>query len=268
MKIKGEDLENVKNFEKEKDKFYMLLAIADSEKPLLYSDGESYIIGRSELGYPTWIWTKENITPEQLLRLEEELEYFLEEGENKFTAKKELFQLLDKEYETSDYFEMGYLSCKEPLNPLKGKGIFVRPNYADKVTLAEFWRANAKELYQKVIPQNEALEEVELWIEGKKFYVLKDSKGEVVSMAGYSTIGDRAKISHVFTPKEERGKGYCKNLIYCLSKKLKEEGYKPLLYTDYHYKASNEAYKKVGFEDEGILINFKISKEKKKQTKK
>ena len=106
--------------------------------------------------------------------------------------------------------------------------------------------------------QIEAFEEVESWLEEKQFYVLKDTTGEVVSMAGYTTNGKRAKVTHVFTPKEERGKGYCQYLVYSLTKKLLEEGYTPLLYTDYNYKASNEAYKKVGYEDEGILINFKI----------
>ena len=268
MKITGKDYEKVTDFQKEKDKFYLLSIIATAENPLLYSDLETYVVGRSEVGYPTWIWTRDDISPDKIMELETVLEHYLVEGENKFTCKKELYNLLEKEYETSSYFEMGYLSCKEPINPLKGKGIFVRPNYSDKVTLAEFWRANEKEMNGKDISQSEALETVEGWLEGKQFYVLKDSRGEVVCMAGYSTIGNLAKITHVFTPKEERGKGYCKNLIYSLSKKLIEEGLKPLLYTDYHYKASNKAYQDVGFQDEGILINFTINREKKKENKK
>ena len=79
-------------------------------------------------------------------------------------------------------------------------------------------------------------------------------------MAGYSTVGDSAKITHVFTPQEERNKGFCQYLIYSLSKKLLDEGYKPLLYTDYSYASSNRAYQNVGFIDEGILINFSIKK--------
>ena len=33
-----------------------------------------------------------------------------------------------------------------------------------------------------------------------------------------------------------------------------------MLYTDFHYEASNKAYNNVGFENEGILINFIIRK--------
>lgn len=261
MKIKGEDLKQIKNFQQEKDKFYLLSVIALSSSPLMYSDLENYIIGRSETRYPTWIWTKDNLSEEKTDEITKILDKYLISGANKFTCKKELYDKLSKKYSTKDYFEMGYLTCKEVVKPSQRKGIFVRPNYADKVTLAEFIRNNTKEIENKEISQQEALEQAEQFISGKEFYVLKNNKGDLVSMAGYSVIDGSAKISHVYTAKEERGKSYCKNLIYELTKKLLNEGYKVLLYTDYHYQPSNVAYKKVGFEDEGILINFTIIEE-------
>ena len=261
MRINKEELKNIKAFQEEKDKFYLLLLIATASDPLFYSDLETYVIGRSEKPYPTWIWTKDNLPLDKLELLKNDLDNFIEEGQTKLTCKKELYDYLAIEYQTEDYFEMGYLSCKEAIKPLKGKGIFVKPNYADKVTLAEYWRRNCKETKENPnITQQEALETAESWIEDKNFYVLKDSSGEIVCMAGFSILEDLAKITHVYTPIEERKKGYCQYLIYSLAKKLLEDGYKPLLYTDYHYIASNIAYKKVGFQDEGILINFKINK--------
>ena len=187
------------------------------------------------------------------------------DGENKVTCKKEFYNLLKDKYLPSVELEMGVLTCEEPIKPLKGEGVFERPNHIDKVTLAEYWRNNVKEMDQKTISQREALEEVESWLEGKKFYVLRDSSGEIVSMAGYGIIDDLAKITHVFTPKEERRKGYCQFLIYSLSKQLIEEGYKPVLYTDYQYEASNRAYQKVGFQDKGTLMNISIQLKKKKE---
>ena len=264
MRITKEDLKRIKPFQEEKEKFYVISLIATGDNPLLVSDLENYVLARSEVGLPTWIWTKENLSENKLLEVEDALQEFFEEGENKFTCKKEIYNFLRKEYETEKELEMGFLSCREPIKPLKGKGIFVRPNYSDKVTLAEFWRANGKELFGKDISQTEALEETEEWMDGKKFYVLKDRAGEIVSMAGYGIVENLAKITHVYTPIEERGKGYCQYLIYSLSKKLLEEGYTPVLYTDYHYKASNRAYQKVGFVDQGTLMNFSIQLEKRK----
>jgi len=260
MRVKQEDIKNVKNYLKDKDKFYVLSQILRGTSPKVYSDLENYIIGQSEEDLPTWIWTIDNLSKEKLIELKNDLNNFIKNKENKFTAKKEIYDYLVNEFNVSDYFEMGFLDCDEVIKPSKGKGIFVKPNYVDKVTLSEYWRDNMKELFNKKISQKEALEEVEGWLEDKKTYVLKDAKGEIVSMAAYSVVDEYAKITHVFTPKEERGKGYCQYLIYSLGKMLLEEGYKLVLYTDYNYKASNTAYKKVGFKDEGILINFKINK--------
>jgi len=81
-------------------------------------------------------------------------------------------------------------------------------------------------------------------------------------MASYCIIGNQAKISHVYTPVEERSKGYAANLIYHMTNDLLDKGYIPLLYTDYNYIPSNKAYINVGYEDTGILINFSCSKEK------
>lgn len=258
MRISYNDLKKVKDFQTEKDKFYLLCLISKTEKSLIYSDLEYYIIGRSRIGLPTWIWTADNITTEKILELEEVLQKFLEKGENKFTTKKKIYDYLKNKYNTSSYFEMGYLSCNNLIEPQNKKGKFAKINYGDKTSLAKMWIENEKEMEKIEISENEALETVQSWLDEHNFYVLKNDVGKIVCMAGYSSIDNAAKITHVYTPKEERRKGYCKSLIYSLTKKLLDEGLKPLLYTDYNYLPSNKAYKDVGYTDEGILINFTI----------
>ena len=39
---------------------------------------------------------------------------------------------------------------------------------------------------------------------------------------------------------------------------LLEKGYETMLYTDFHYEASNKAYQKVGYQLKTVLINFKM----------
>lgn len=248
---------NIENYQKEKYLFYILEKIIKDKNSTIYSDNNSYIIGQTNKDLPIWIWTA-NLN--DLTNLKNDLDKILVNPENKITSKKELYELLKKEYEITDYFEMGYLSLEKPIKPLNKKGIFVRPNYSDVTTLAEYFIANEKEMDNIDIDINNAIEEVNAWVKSKEFYILKDNKGKIVSMAGYSILDNIAKITHVYTPVEERNKGYCKNLIYNLSKKLLEEGYQPVLYTDYNYKPSNKAYKEVGFEDKGLLINYKIKK--------
>lgn len=268
MRISSKDLEKVPNFQQEKDKFYLLNLISKTEGNMTFSDLETYVIGRSMVGLPTWIWTIDSITKDKILELESILENFLEEGENKFTAKKKIYEILRNEYDTSSYFEMGYLSCTNPIKPMNKKGICVRPNYGDKTILAKMWTSHEKEMEKVEVTDIDALETANNFIKNPNFYVLKDEKGKIVCMAGYSVLDDTAKITHVFTPKEERGKGYCKSIIYDLTKMILDKGLKPLLYTDYNYKASNKAYQDVGYTDEGILINFTITKQKDKDKQK
>lgn len=269
MKVTKKDLEKIENYNSEKNKFYLLNLISQSDNSIIYSDLKSYVIGRSHVGLPTWIWTSNDITPEEIINLVNDLDNFLGDGENKITAKKDIYKLFSQlDYDVSSYFEMGYLSCENPIEPQNKKGRFVRACYSDIMTLAKMWIENEKEMENIDIELYEAIETVEEWVKDEKFYVLKNESGKIVCMAGYSSLDDTAKITHVFTPKEERGKGYCKSLIYSLTKKLIDEGLKPLLYTDYNYKASNKAYQDVGYTDKGILINFTISRQKDKDKQK
>lgn len=260
MEVTENTLKKIESYEKDKDKFYLLNLISETVGKLLSSDNATYIIGRSRVGLPTWIWTLDDIEKVNLESLENDLKKYIEESENKITCKKELYDKLKERYETSDYFEMGFLLCKKLKDVTLSNGFLDKPNYGDKVTLAKYWQANCKEMYQEEFPFEKALEEAEHFLDLGTFYVWRNAQGRAVSMASYSTVEDQAKITHVFTPKEERKKGYCKSLVYCLTKSLLEKELVPLLYTDYHYKPSNEAYKKVGYEPQGYLVNFKIKK--------
>jgi len=73
---------------------------------------------------------------------------------------------------------------------------------------------------------------------------------------------DTARIGHVYTLEDERGKGYAANLIHDLTKLILDKNIQPLLYTDYSYPASNKAYINAGYDDKGILINFSCSRDK------
>lgn len=108
----------------------------------------------------------------------------------------------------------------------------------------------------------ELQEEMNSQIEQERLFCWKNNNGKIVCIANFQVLGDTARIGHVFTLEEERGKGYVANLIHDLTQRLLTDGLKPLLYTDYSYPASNRAYINAGYEDKGILINFSCSKKK------
>ena len=254
-------------FQKDKYKFNLISKILLSPNLELYSDEDDYIICRSDKDMPTWIWTKDYFDRSKLSEIKQLIEMFLtDNSKDRFICKKELYDLLLSEelfcLNKDDYHEMGFLLCYETKLPREEKGELCLATEEDKGTIMEYWYLDCKETEGYTEISKEQVEkDVDGFLKTQKFYVLKDN-GKIVCMGGYADYNGEAKINHVYTPKEERKKAYASNLIYKLTNKLLDEGLVPLLYTDYSNPASNTAYKNVGYEDQGILINFSCSKKR------
>ena len=122
--------------------------------------------------------------------------------------------------------------------------------------LSNYYIWDNKETSNIDISKVDAVEHVKQLVEKKVFYAWKNDNDKIVSMAVLNTNLQFARINHVYTPIEERCKGYAKNLIFVLTNKALKDKFIPVLYTDFNYPASNKAYMAVGYEDVGVLINF------------
>lgn len=262
-------------FQKDKYKFYLISLNLKSKSVLLYSDEENYVLCRGEEGLPTWIWTKDNIDISKIEEIKSLMDLYLTDSdENKFTCKKELYDLLvstgyDK-LNLDNYIEMGTLYCRQTKPPKKCDGYMDTPKIEEKPILVKYWYDDSHEL-NKVSPisMEQADKDVQKMYDSNKFYIWRNDSGKIVCMVNYySIVEGQAKLSHVYTPIEERCKGYASNLVYNLTNNLLEQGLVPLLYTDYNYIPSNKAYINAGYEDTGILINFSCSKKKNNNFKK
>jgi len=253
-------------FVKDKYKFNIILKNLNSPTLEMYSDEEDYIVCRGAKHFPTWIWTKDEFDKNKINEIETLMEMYLtEEQKNKFTCKKELYNLLVErgniKVNLEDYFEMGFLICQQTKKPKDCDGSVYIPTMNNLEILTQYFYDSNNEMGGvENITMEDARNEVIENIKSGNFYVLKNSDEKIVCMAGYSVVENQAKIGAVFTPKEERGKGYAANLIYHMTNELLKNGYIPLLYTDYNYIASNKAYVNAGYENQGILINFTCSK--------
>ena len=261
---------NDSEFQKDKYKFNIIFKNLSSPELELYSDEENYIICRGSKKWPTWIWTKDNFDKTKISEIEELIKMYLTDNEkDKFTCKKELYDLLVQRgfsnLNKDDYFEMGFLICHQTKKPKECDGILYKPTEEDRSVLEQYWYDDNIEMNGvDPITIEQAKKDVDEFLKDDKFYVLRNPQNKIVCMVSYGVTGNQAKLSHVYTPIEERKKGYAANLIYLVTNVLLEKGLVPLLYTDYNYIPSNRAYINAGYEDTGILINFSCSKEKKK----
>ena len=249
-------------------KFYIIKMNFVSDTLLLYSDEESYVICRGAEGLPTWIWTADDIRPEQMAEAAETLATkYLTPERNQLTSKKSFYEYLqNSKYPyliPNDYFEMGTLECHRLKEPRKCDGCMEPATLDDLAILATYFYNDCQEMNGvKGITMVAAQEAIEKKIASGTFFVWRNEAGKIVSMADYKITESQAKIGAVYTPKEERCKGYASNLIHDITELLLEMQLVPLLYTDYNYVASNTAYKNAGYEDTGMLITFSCSKPK------
>jgi len=98
--------------------------------------------------------------------------------------------------------------------------------------------------------------------EKRIFKWVKDN--EIVSIAAIvRNTNNIGIIGGVYTPKQNRGKGYATSIVYNLSKHILNIGYKYSgLFTDIDNPTSNKIYKKIGYESESKFIQI-IYKDKK-----
>ena len=83
--------------------------------------------------------------------------------------------------------------------------------------------------------------------------------GRPVSLTGWMPIAGGARVGPVYTPPEERGRGYASNLVAHVSADMLERGAAAcFLYTDLGNPTSNAIYRRIGYEQvaESSMILF------------
>ena len=84
-----------------------------------------------------------------------------------------------------------------------------------------------------------------------------------MACCGYKQNGDTATVGPVFTVTAYRRKHYAQNLVYRVTKRLLEKGFRAMLYSDAGYAASNECYRKIGYELRGRVCTIKRMEDEK-----
>ncbi|ANA79999.1 GNAT family N-acetyltransferase [Paenibacillus glucanolyticus] len=82
---------------------------------------------------------------------------------------------------------------------------------------------------------------------------------QTVSMANIAHRSPRhGRINAVYTPRNERKKGYASALVAELGLVLRQDGLVPMLYADQANPDSNRVYRKIGFNRCGTIRDFKF----------
>jgi predicted GNAT family acetyltransferase len=133
-------------------------------------------------------------------------------------------------------------------NETRAAGHLREPNQSDDALLCE-WRA-AFSIDAEGMDPGQAREAAALPLPHSRRLVLWEVEGTAVSMAGFSgPTPNGIRVAWVYTPPENRGKGFAGACVAALSQKLLDEGRKfCFLYTDLANAISNHVYQKIGYE--------------------
>lgn len=94
-------------------------------------------------------------------------------------------------------------------------------------------------------------------LNSKRLWVWRN--GGVVSMAIRSKpIHGVVRLSAVYTPREERTRGYAGACVHGVSKLLTDAGYRCMLYTDLGNPTSNSIYRKIGYKAIAEAIHYRF----------
>ena len=263
-------------FQKDKYLFNILMKKVNAPTARIMSDENNYIITNESMDTAPWIWTKDNFDKSILIEIKELIKKYLVKDQMTFTCKKELYELLLHDnfelIHSQTPFELGFMKCEKLIDPKQNDGVLDRVKIEEKDIIAKFMSTFEKSMDDSVTNFSQkkedeiiarCLEKAEEEINNDKFYVLRNHDGKIVSMAHY-ILGENntAKIGLVYTPDEERGKGYAAKLVHDLTKMVLDKGYIPILYTDQNYPSSNKAYANVGYVNCGTLVSFMVSRKR------
>lgn len=258
------NLFETEEYKRDKTKFFFVERNRKLASAKVYTDNQTYVACQGDTNLPVWVWTLENLSLNNLKDLKEVLTNYLDNCEVHVTSRREVYDyLVNTNYqylEQSSYFEMGFLECNKVLEPTKCEGYLDKARLDEVDLLSEYVYLDREELQLDVLTRKEAYNKAVDLLNDDNFYVWRNNNGKLVAYLNYYVVDNQAKLGNVYTVKEERRKGYCANLVYNVTKNLLEQGYTPFLYTDYNYPNSNGAYKKVGYEDLGYLVNYTLKK--------
>ncbi|MGW6191985.1 GNAT family N-acetyltransferase [Bacillus cereus] len=179
-----------------------------------------------------------------------------------FIGNKKVIQKLAEEIailerkKTTLGMEQGVYELKRVKKKWSGDGIFRAVN-SEELPLIEQWIYQFCEDVKLPTTKEEAKQTAYTLITTNRLFGLEVG-GKLVSVAAKTRpTTNNITVNFVYTPKEERKKGYASICVAELSQRMLDEGYKTTtLYTDLANPTSNKIYQEIGYEKimESVLI--------------
>lgn len=239
--------------------FSVLHNILSGECDHIFTDGEEVIICHSNPPYPVWVWcgAKRKVANIDVIGRYIKEHFPLDKYDIVIDA--ELMRWLvesDRYFKPCKLKTVLYSYRLDKVNDIERAcdGRMEMAEYKDLETLAHMHKDAAFEMEGYDFSLDKCREDMEGMIDDERLFVWRNDDGEIVAMASKGETGKFGKVSSVYTLPEHRRRGYAINLVRGVTQLIMNDGLIPTLYTDGNYSASNECYKKIGYQQVGMLV--------------
>ena len=250
------DERDFKLLETDKYTFSVLKRIIKGECRVLLTDHESLIICHTGNPFPTWVWTPDDATDEEMERafklttescpLGEGYTYNIKYSLADYFIKRAAEEGQKLSIKTNMFaYDCPKLVDESALTKVDGK--LHHCTMADLEELTNFKENFHTELQIDVQDRDTYRKDSQTIIGDGHMYLWKNAEGKFVASCNFRVSNNLASLSLVYTLKEFRRRHYAENLVYQVSREAVKQGLLPTLYTDADYAASNACYTKLGY---------------------
>ncbi len=227
----------------------------------IFTDHKNVVVCYSNPPYPVWVWCRDPEDSAAIMEIASCLETKLPLHTVRCCIMPAA--IAEKLRATGDYFRdvkpgMGLLSyrldnIRKIGHPCEGSMSLVEE--AEIESLLDVWHDMHMEMEGMDQTREHCMETMRRMVDGKCLFAWRVG-GEIVALTARSDQGIYSKITSVYTLPAQRRKGYAINLVHGITKTILNDGLIPILYTDAAYEASNDCYRKIGYQQVGCLVSL------------
>ena len=227
----------------------------------ILTDHRNVVVCYSNPPYPVWVWCRDARDGGAVM----EIAYALKEQLPLDTVRCCIMpEILARKLEEADpYFRdvkpgMGLLSYRlDRILPLVHScdGGMSLVEEGDIPGLLGHWHDMHMEMEGMDQTPEHCLATLTRMVENKSLFAWRTEAG-IVALTGRGDQEHYSKITSVYTLPRHRRKGYAINLVHGVTESILADGLIPILYTDAAYGASNDCYRKIGYEQVGSLVSI------------
>lgn len=211
-------------------------------------------------GHPMWLWINESLEKPMIDKIINSLGNKLKEDKLcGISGKPEFVKVFAEQYSkilgasNKISLSMESYECKKAIKPKKVPGKLIKAELKHLDIVAEFWEGFVFDCFGISVIREKQISGVKSMIEFGNLY-LWEVDNTICGMVNIAHKSQKyARINNVYTPLEQRKKGYASAMVSEVCSILIKEGLTPMLYADVTNDDSNKVYKTIGFIERGRI---------------